>query len=521
MSSQSAPVGSGVYYDPYKRSIAESPYPTYKQMRDEAPLYYNKEYDFYALTRYDDVRAAFLNHQALSSKHGDILEMIQQKIAIPPGTFIHNDPPAHSIHRNIVARIFSPRRMNGLEAQVRQITRECLDKIAGEKEFDFIEHIGGQIPMRVIGKLLGIPEEDFEAVRESVDSRLVTDGGKPIEYSEGAVQMDQSFGDYVDWRMKNPADDVITELLGVEFTDETGTQRRLTRDELITYVNILAGAGNETTNKLIGWAGKTLAEFPDQRKLLVDNRDLIPEAVEELLRFEPPGPHVARYVAEDVEFHGTTIPAGSAVLLIVASANRDERIFPNPDRFDVQRDRAAHVTFGYGIHTCIGNVLARMEGRVVLDELLTRFPEWEVDLEEGELLSTSTVRGWATLPAWVGKERPKRKPKPVAQSAGAPPATIDGEWNVTIKGPTGPMPSTLSLATNNGVLGGEQSGDGTTTQIEDIDYNPDSGAVRWINRVTQPMKLKLEFTGTVDGDTIAGKVKAGFMGSYPFTGNKL
>ncbi len=520
MSSQSVAAPGGVYYDPYKRSIAESPYPTYKRMRDEAPLYYNPEYNFYALTRYDDVRAAFLNHQALSSRHGDILEMIQQKIAIPPGTFIHNDPPSHGIHRNIVARIFSPRRMNGLEPWVRQITVECLDKIAGEKEFDFIEHIGAQIPMRVIGKLLGIPEQEFEAVRESVDSRLVTEGDKPLDYGD-ALQLDQSFGDYIDWRIKNPADDVITELLGVEFTDETGTQRKLTRDELITYVNILAGAGNETTNKLIGWAGKTLAEFPDQRKLLVENRDLIPEAVEELLRFEPPGPHVARYVQEDVEFHGTTVPAGSALLMIVAAANRDERVFPNPDVFDVRRDRAAHTTFGYGIHTCIGNVLARMEGRVVLDELLNRFPEWEVDLEEGELLSTSTVRGWATLPAWVGKERPARKPKPAAPAGAPAPASIDGQWNVTIKGPTGPMPSTLNLSTSDGVLGGEQSGDGTTTPIEDISYDSASGDVRWVNKIAKPMKLKLEFTGKVEGDSISGKVKAGFMGSYPFTGQKL
>ncbi|MFV8816855.1 cytochrome P450 [Haliea sp. E17] len=521
MASQPAAVNGGVYYDPYKRSIAESPYPIYKRMREEAPLYYNSEYDFYALTRYNDVRAAFLNHQALSSKHGDILEMIQQKIQIPPGTFIHNDPPSHAIHRNIVARIFSPRRMNGLEVEVRDITRECLDKIAGEKEFDFIEHIGGQIPMRVIGKLLGIPEQDFEMVRESVDSRLRTEGENPLEYESGSLQLDQSFGDYIDWRMKNPADDVITELLGVEFTDETGTQRKLTRDELITYVNILAGAGNETTNKLIGWAGKTLAEFPDQRKLLVENRELIPEAVEELLRFEPPGPHVARYVTEDIEFHGTTVPAGSALLMIVASANRDESIFPNPDVFDIRRDRAAHVTFGYGIHTCIGNVLARMEGRVVLDELLNRFPEWEVDLEEGELLATSTVRGWATLPAWVGKEKPARKPKPVAPAGAPPPASIEGRWNVTIKGPTGPMPSELYLAATNGVLGGEQSGDGTTTVIEGIDYDAASGAVRWVNKVTKPMKLKLEFTGQVEGNTMTGKVKAGFMGSYPFTGQKL
>ena len=193
----------------------------------------------------------------------------------------------------------------------------------------------------------------------------------------------------------------MTELLHVEFEDEKGVTRRLRREEVLTYVGILAGAGNETTAKLIGWAGKVLADNPDQRRALVEDPSLIPGAVDELLRFEPPGPHVARYVARDAEFHDQTIPAGSALLCLVGSANRDERRWESPDVFDVRRKAAGHLTFGFGIHFCLGASLARLEGRVALEEVLKRFPEWTVDDEKAKLAFTTTVRGWETLPVHV------------------------------------------------------------------------------------------------------------------------
>ena len=176
---------------------------------------------------------------------------------------------------------------------------------------------------------------------------------------------------------------------------------RLTRDEVRTYVNIVAGAGNETTNRLIGWTGKVLAEHPDQRREIVEDRSLIPDAIEEILRFEPPGPHVGRYVAHDVEFQGQTVPEGSAMLFLVGAANRDDRRFPDGDSFDIHRKAVSHLTFGYGAHFCLGAALARLEGRVALDELLNRFPEWDVDLAGARIAPTSTVRGWETLPLLV------------------------------------------------------------------------------------------------------------------------
>jgi len=209
------------------------------------------------------------------------------------------------------------------------------------------------------------------------------------------------FGEYVDWRAEHPSDDVMTQLLQAEFEDETGTTRRLTRAEILTYVSVVAGAGNETTTRLIGWAGKVLADHPDQRRELVDDPSLIPNAIDELLRYEPPAPHVGRYVAREFEVHGGRVSEGSAVLFLVGSANHDDRRFPDGDRFDIHREIGQHLAFGYGAHYCLGAALARLEGRVALEELLKRIPEWDVDAEGARLASTSTVRGWETLPVVV------------------------------------------------------------------------------------------------------------------------
>jgi cytochrome P450 len=223
----------------------------------------------------------------------------------------------------------------------------------------------------------------------------------------------ESFDEYVEWRVTHPSDDLMTELLNLEFTDYAGEKRRLHRQEITVMVNVLAGAGNETTNRLIGWTGKVLAEHPDQRRQIVENRALIPQAIEEILRFEPPGPSIARVLSKDAEFHGVTVPKGSALLCIAAAANRDESKFKDGEQFNIHRERVPHMTFGYGFHACIGNALARIEGRIALEEILKRFPEWDVDLENAYLSSTSTVRGWETLPAYTPKSKLASRPKPL------------------------------------------------------------------------------------------------------------
>ena len=206
------------------------------------------------------------------------------------------------------------------------------------------------------------------------------------------------FAEYIDWRIDNPSDDVMTQLLFAEFEDETGTRRRLTREELLAYVNIVAAAGNDTTRRLITWTGKVLAEHPDQRQLLVDDPALVPNAIEEVLRYEPPPLQNCRYVARDVEWYGRTVPAGSALAMLVPSANRDERRFDDPDRFDVTRKPGTIFTFGFGAHYCLGQALARLQGRIALEEVLARFPEWDVDWDNAKFVFDGDLRGWDSLP---------------------------------------------------------------------------------------------------------------------------
>lgn len=389
-----------VYYDPYNVQIVRDPYPVYRRLRNEAPLYYNEKYDFYAVSRYDDVQQGLRDWERLSSARSDIMELIKENTELPPGAFIWEDPPLHTAHRQAVQRLFTPKRMRDLEPQIREFTERCLDPLVGADRMDFVADLGAEMPMRVIGMLLGIPEGDLRAVRERADERIRTEAGEPRSYQDGA-SLGEGFVDYIDWRIKNPSNDVMTELLNAEIVDETGARRKMTREEVLTITDVLAGAGNETTNRLIGWSAKILGEHPEQRRELAGGPSLIPDAIEEILRYEPPGPHVARYVKEDIEFQGRTVPAGSVVLCLVASACRDERSYPDPDVFDIHRDRSAQMAFGQGVHTCIGNVLARLEGRIALEEVLKRFRDWEVDMDNARLSTTSTVRGWETMPVFL------------------------------------------------------------------------------------------------------------------------
>ena len=389
---------SDVYYDPYAVEINVDPYPVFRRLREESPLYYNDKYDFYAVSRFDDVDRALLDPKTFISGRGAILELIKADITIPPGVLLFEDPPIHTIHRGLLSRVFTPRKVAALEPKIREFCAQCLDPLVGAGRFDFVADIGAQMPMRTIGMLLGIPEEDQESIRDSVDAHLRTEAGKPMRRTEISGEM---FAEYIEWRAEHPSNDLMTDLLQAEFEDETGKTRRLTREEILTYVNVLAGAGNETTNRLIGWSGKVLAEHPDQRRELARDPSLIPNAIEELLRYEPPAPYVGRYVARDVEIHGRTVPEGNAMLLLLGAANRDDRQFKDGDRFDVHRQIEQHLTFSRGIHFCLGAALARLEGRVALEEILARFPEWEVDMANAKLATTSTVRGWETLPVFT------------------------------------------------------------------------------------------------------------------------
>ena len=392
---------TGAYFDPYDVDINADPYPAYARLREEAPIYHNERYDFWALSRHEDVQKALVNWQVFSNTRSDILDIIKAGVELPPGVILFEDPPLHTMHRGLMSRVFTPKRMAQLEDQVRQYCVRCLDPLVGSEGFDIVAELAAMLPMRVIGMLLGIPEQDQVAVRDKTDADLRTRPGQPMKVRPGTVANGDMFAEYVEWRASHPSDDLMTQLLNAEFEDESGDTRTLTRGEVLTYTAVIAGAGNETTGRLIGWLAKVLAEHPDQRRAVVEDRSLIPNVIDETLRFEPTGHATARYVTEDIECYGTTVPAGSPILLLMASANRDPRRYENPDAYDIRRDDIQHLTFGYGLHFCLGANLARLEGRVALDELLNRWPEWDVDYDNIKLAPTSTVRGWERMPLFV------------------------------------------------------------------------------------------------------------------------
>jgi cytochrome P450 len=392
--------GQDVYYDPYDRDLVVDPYPTFRRLREEAPLYYNERYDFYAVSRFADVEAVLKDRLTFSNERGAFLDMHKADVEMPPGTLVCEQPPSHTVHRQLLSRVFTPKAMLSIEPQVRAFCAQRLDQLVGRSSFDFATDFARYVPMRVFGMLLGIPDSEQERVMDHVDETMSLGGGQPREYegfSDG-----EYYAEFVDHRGDEPGDDLITRLLTTEFEDEHGVVRTLTRREALVYLTVLAGAGNHTTNRLITWTAKILGDHPDARRELVQDRGLVPGAIEEILRFEPSSTHWARWVLSDVEIHGRTVPAGTSLMVLVGSANRDERAFDDPDRFDIHRPIGHHLTFGHGAHYCLGASLARLEGRVALEELLVRFPEWQVDLERAELGTSPGVRGYATLPVTVG-----------------------------------------------------------------------------------------------------------------------
>jgi len=388
-----------LYYDPFDFEIDDDPYPVWKRLREEAPLYYNEKHDFYALSRYDDVARELPNFQTYRSGRGTTMDVIKSGLEVPPGVILFEDPPLHDLHRRLLSKVFTPRRMEAIEPLTRQFCERALDPLVGSGGFDFIGDLGALIPMRTIGYLLGIPEQGQEAIRDKTDHAIsLKDGAASYVVAEDAFE--QLFSDYIDWRAEHPSDDLMTQLLNAEIEDD-GVVRQLTRTEVLTYTSMVAGAGNETTTRLIGFIGQLLADHPEQRREIVADHSLIPGAIEEVLRYEAPSPVQARYVAHDAECRGEKIAEGSIMLLLNGSANRDEGHFPDGESFDIHRG-GGHLSFGQGLHFCMGSALARMQARVALEEVVKRWPDWEVDYPNAGKAHTASVRGWAKLPVVTG-----------------------------------------------------------------------------------------------------------------------
>ena len=382
-------------YNPYDSETILNPHPLFRRMREEAPLYFSEEFDFYAISRFNDIESTLLNRDVFISKKGVTLDILKSGMEIPKGTVIFEDPPTHNIHRALLSRMFTPKGVASLEDRIRQLCASLLDPLVGAGGFDFVGDLGMLVPIKVIGMLVGIPESDQESVRDHFYGQRSSDPAGSNSLS-GDI-----FAEYIEWRADHPSDDIMTQLLYAEFEDETGVTRRLTREELLAYINIVAAAGNETTRLLIGWTGVLLAQNPDQRRLLVEDPSLIRNAIEEILRCEPNTLQNCRFVARDIEICGRVVPEGSILATLTPSGNRDDRYFDNPDRFDVTRKIDRHLTFGFGSHYCLGQALARLEGRVVLEEVLKRFPQWDVDLDRSTFMYYADMRGYESLPVTI------------------------------------------------------------------------------------------------------------------------
>jgi cytochrome P450 len=387
-----------IYYDPYDYEIDVDPHPVWRQMREDQPLYRNERYGFWALSRFEDVWAAYHDTTTFSSSHGVQLETLDEPIEHP--SLIFMDPPEHDRLRKLVSRAFTPRRVRDLEVSVTALVDDILSQFVAAEQFDYVEQFGALVPPMVIGELLGVPASDRDQLRHWFDDLLHRDEhstGPSERAMAAALETFEYVTAMIAERRRAPRDDLMSALLEADLDDD-GTARTLDDLEVVSFVILLAGAGVETVARLLSWAAVVLARNPDQRALLAEDPTLIANGIEELLRYEAPSPVNGRWLTRPFAVHGTVVPAESKILLLNGSANRDPREFDDPDRFDVRRVIKRHITFGYGAHYCLGAALARLEGRVALARTLARFPTWEIDDTELVPVHTSTVRGFASVP---------------------------------------------------------------------------------------------------------------------------
>jgi len=392
-----------IEFDPFSQDFFDGAYDTYRRLRNEAPVYYSAKWDFWALTRYDDVAPATKDHETYSSAKGATLDMVKaHDDAIPvPKVIISMDPPEHEKMRKLVSKVFTPRAIAALEDMVREKVYECLDAL-DPSGFDIVADFSALFPNEVITTMLGVPKEDRDQIRLWLDLLLERHPGEIATTKQG-YEASMNTGIYyynlIQQRRAAPRDDMISRLIDTEI-ERDGVVEKLTDVDISGFAAMLGGAGAETVTKLIGNAMVAFADFPDQWRKLRDDRSKVPAAVEELLRYEAPSQYQIRTATRDVTYYGTTIPAGSAVLLVTGSATRDERMFDDPDRLDVDRERKMgfNLAFGYGVHSCLGAALARMESRIALEALLDLIPEYEVDRGGLRRVAMTNVCGWSNVP---------------------------------------------------------------------------------------------------------------------------
>jgi cytochrome P450 len=394
---------TSIDWDPFDDEIDADPYAVWRRLRDEAPVYFNERYGFWALSRYDDVESAHRDPVTFSSKHGTVLELMGDQ-PTSAGMMIFMDPPEHTDRRLLVSRAFTPRRINALAPHIRELCRSLLAEWRPGELFDLVESFGAQLPSLVITELLGVDLADRTMVKDWIDELFHVEPGVGMVNDRSffaAVSLHEYLEAQLARRRAEPRDDLLTALVRAQVEAPDGSVETLSDDDAAWFADLLITAGTETVGRLIGWAAVVLEDHPSQRLRLAQNPALIPNAIEELLRYEAPSPVQGRFTTAGVTLHGVTIPARSKVLLLTGSAGRDERRYPDAATFDIDRRFDRHVSFGSGIHFCLGAALARLEGRIAIEELLRVQPNWTIDRSGAVRLHTSTVRGWSRLPVSV------------------------------------------------------------------------------------------------------------------------
>lgn len=392
-------------FDPFSEDFFNSPYEMYRQMRVHAPVYYSERYDFYALTRHEDVAAAFKDYETYSSAYGVDLAQVRKDDVTEHGSIIAMDPPAHRRMRSLLNKVFTPRAIQSK----RELVTELIDKHLSAVDpagFDFVQDFSARFPVDVMTTLQGVPEGDRQQIRLWIDDLLHREAGEIEMGEEGiksAVDMAIYYFRLIKKRRHELGDDLISQLIESEIERDNGEMEPLTNIEITEFATLLGGAGAETVTKLLGNAAVVFAQNPREWQKLLDDRSKVPLAVEELLRYEAPAQYNVRRSMREIELHGVTIPAGKPVFLVGGSANRDPEAWTEPDRFDIDRDRsqAQNLGLGYGIHSCLGAALARLESVIALDKMLDFMPRYEVDWDGCKRVNMQNVAGWSNVPVRV------------------------------------------------------------------------------------------------------------------------
>jgi cytochrome P450 len=394
-----------VVFDPFSDDFFNSPYETYRRMREEAPVYYDEKYDFYALTRFEDVATAFKDHETYSSSRGIDLAMVRSGELPDPKSIIFMDPPEHRNMRSLLNKVFTPRAIQSQKEMVTETIERYLNA-ANPDRFDVVQDFSAPFPVEVITTMLGVAPEHRQQIRIWIDETLSREPGQ-VEVGEAGLQASIETGmfyyDLIQQRRAELGDDLFSKLITAEIERDNGEKSNLDDVEIAGFATLLGGAGAETVTKLVGSAAVVFAQNPEQWQKLLDDPSKIPAAIEELLRYQAPSQYQVRCSLKEVHLHGVTIPAGSPVFLINGSANRDPEAWTDPDAFDVDRDphEATNLGFGYGIHSCLGAALARMESTIALEKLLDFMPRYEVDWPACKRVNMQNVAGWKHVPVRV------------------------------------------------------------------------------------------------------------------------